>query len=188
MNHIYKTAYRTRQRGAALFTALIMLVAVTLVTLASLGTSLLELRMSGNEEMTMQAFQISQAGIDEIIRDHSNNVSVIGDVGYIRCTANYTDTCDDQIITIPVTVPFLDPDTSDTSNISVAVERITKDQPVPAGLGTGTGSSATTFSIRSKYNKAWRGAGIADTVQGFMKLTPKVDNSGDGAPITADVN
>ncbi len=48
---------RRRQRGAALAIAMILLVGITVVSVAALNTGTLELMMAGNEESKMTAFQ-----------------------------------------------------------------------------------------------------------------------------------
>ncbi len=55
-----------QQQGVALAVAMILLLGVTVVSLASLNTSLLELVMSGNEQARMSAFQKAQAGLDAV--------------------------------------------------------------------------------------------------------------------------
>ncbi|MGD9257566.1 MAG: PilX N-terminal domain-containing pilus assembly protein, partial [Gammaproteobacteria bacterium] len=52
------------QRGAVLFTALMFLIVVTLVALASIRSGVLELRMSLNDELSVSAFQQAQALAD----------------------------------------------------------------------------------------------------------------------------
>lgn len=175
------------QNGAALFTALIILVAVTLLSLASLGTSLLELRMSGNEEMSMQAFELAQAGIDETVINHEDLVLVTGAIGFIRCTANYPLACDDNSLVIPSKAPFIDPDKGDTSTSSLAIVKISDGFCPPRGMDLSCQKAkAATFDIRSRYDKTWRAQGMADLSQGFIK--PVADLGSPIQPITANTN
>lgn len=54
------------QSGAALVIALIMLVVITLIALASSYTSIFEIKMSGNKRGSTDAFYAADAGINEI--------------------------------------------------------------------------------------------------------------------------
>ncbi|MBE9516203.1 MAG: hypothetical protein IME93_04425 [Proteobacteria bacterium] len=175
------------QRGAALFTALIILVAVTLLSLASLGTSLMQLRMSGNEEMTMQAFELAQAGVDHTVINHETLVTVAGDIGFTRCTANYPFSCDENsTVTFPAEAPFLD--SGNTNKHSLAIEKVSEGFCPPRGMELSCDKAkAATFSIRSRYNNVASGQGMSDITQGFIKPIP---SSGPPPiePITASSN
>ncbi|MDH5631844.1 MAG: pilus assembly PilX N-terminal domain-containing protein [Gammaproteobacteria bacterium] len=177
----------TTQQGAALLTALIILVAVTLLSLASLGTSLLQLRMSGNEEMSMQAFELAQAGIDYTVSNHENMVTVVGDIGFIRCTSNYTDTChENSTLTIPLQAPFLD--SGNTNKHSLAIEKVSEGFCPPRGMDLSCDKAkAAAFTIRSRYNKVALGQGLSDITQGFIKPVPS-NGAPPIEPITASNN
>ena len=178
---------RFRQQGAALLTALIILVAVTLLSLASLGTSLLQLRMSGNEEMSMQAFELAQAGVDHVVINHDALVTVMGDIGFTRCTANYPYSCDENsTLALPTQAPFLDG--GNTDKHSLAIEKVSEGFCPPRGMELSCDKAkAATFAIRSRYNKVALGQGLSDITQGFIKPIP---SSGPPPiePITASNN
>jgi len=55
------------QSGAALVIALIMIVVITLIALASSYTSIFEMAMSGNKRGTTDAFYAADAGVSSII-------------------------------------------------------------------------------------------------------------------------
>ncbi len=60
-----KTASFPRpQRGAALFVALILLLVITILAVSTMGTARLELRMAGNSQFSLQAFQAAQSAIE----------------------------------------------------------------------------------------------------------------------------
>ena len=75
----------SHQSGIVLFTALVFLIVVTMIGVASMRSSTLELRMSLNEESRVSAFQQAQALTDAIIFTPSTT-PVVGGVGYRICT------------------------------------------------------------------------------------------------------
>lgn len=171
---------RVRERGAALFTALIFLVVISLIALSSLGTSLLELRMSSNEEFSMNAFQRSQAAIDNVIANSGANFIIAGSVGHTNCTADLT--CDSNGVTLPA--PF------DTVN-ELTITR-TSDSGCPPRSSkfetSCTYSQAASFDIASTFDKASMGQGRAKLNQGYIKLYPTTPGGGGGGPATAEYN
>lgn len=168
------------QRGAALFTALIILVAVTLVSLASLSTSLLELRMSANEEATMQAFEMAQAAIDDMISQGDDNFAVVGGPGYKKCTANSPDWANcDQTAALVLDAPL---STAPNDHV-VEIERQSGEVCPPRALSTScVKAKAVLFSIASGYDKTLLGQGRADLEQGYMVVIP-CDNCVSSGPV-----
>ncbi|MBI3575496.1 MAG: hypothetical protein HY083_07585 [Gammaproteobacteria bacterium] len=158
---------QNRQHGAALITALVLLVALTVLTLASLGTSLLQLRMSGNEESTMKARQATQAVIDNVIDNASTNFTVTGDIGYTTTGVALTGTTFD-------------------SASSAKITRITKETSV-TGYDTSLYRGAS-FAVEAKYDKSSLGQGKAVTTQGYMRVYPCVAQCGGGAPASSAHN
>jgi len=59
----YQPFRRSAQRGAALIVALILLVVITLVGLAAIGTTLLQNKMAGNQYDRQIAFQSAEAAL-----------------------------------------------------------------------------------------------------------------------------
>jgi len=160
-----------QQRGAALFTALIMLVALTLLALASLGTSLLELRMSGNEEMAMSAFQSAQAGVDVVIIDaiakEPKIVIARGNKGATNCynVSGCTYTIPEDLIPPPVKSNFSKLTITQTDDLG----------PAPRSRRFSTSAklfSAAYFEVESRFDKSAVGQGQATIVEGFLHLLP----------------
>lgn len=75
------------QKGAALFVAMLMLIVMTLLSLASMRSSTLEMRMAGNEETRMAAFEQAQAVVDATIVANAN-LPGTDEIGYTVCTSN----------------------------------------------------------------------------------------------------
>lgn len=64
MNRNMKPNIVKHQRGAALFIALILLLVITILAVSTMGTSRLELRMAGNSQFALHAFQAAQSAIE----------------------------------------------------------------------------------------------------------------------------
>lgn len=183
----------SRQRGTALLTALMILVAVTVVSLASLGTSLMELRMSGNDELTMQSFQQAQAALDDVINKEDQNFIVAGGVGDIKCTTNMSTGCTtyDLVLGAAPGASFGAPFAEATHTIQI--ER-TSDEICPPRSKENSSScdkvKAANFNVVSSYNSAGAGASFGKTslAQGYIKLLPATGSGLGSAPETASQN
>ena len=81
-----KTIARSRQRGAALIVGLMMLLALTLIGVTTMGMNTMELRMANNAQNRSNAFQAAEAGLE---------------VGVGQTNANDV-TTDPQVIVPPV--------------------------------------------------------------------------------------
>lgn len=153
------------QRGASLLTALIILVAITILALGSLGTSLLELRMSSNHEATVAALQTAQAAVDAVIVDAENNFIVSGTVGDTRC-ANWPTSCVADLSTLPAPL---------SSANEVRVTRTTEQGCPPRTRNTASSCdhmNVASFELESKYDNTLVGGGKAALTQGYLKLIP----------------
>jgi type IV pilus assembly protein PilX len=71
MTHSLRTrqriARRSRQKGAALFVGLVLLLVMTVLGVSGMNTATLELAMAGNAQAQQQAFQAAETGIDVAI-------------------------------------------------------------------------------------------------------------------------
>lgn len=169
-----------RQTGAALFTVLILLVALTLVSLTSLGGSLLELRMAANEEAEMSAFQRAQAGVDAVLSDATANFVVSGNVGHRNCYN--TSGCEATIAALPEPVG---------SDNTIIIERLTETACPPRTRDSATSCAnqgAVTFSLQSEFDATASGQGKAEINQGYIQLVPAGQSSLSAAPATATTN
>lgn len=160
-----------RQRGAALFTALIMLIALSLVALASLGTSLLELRMSGNEEMAMSALQSAQAGVDVVVNDALSQQQFVvarGGKGDTNCY-NWPTSCTSTIPASSIPAPVNTP--AHKFKITQVLDR---GEPPRSGRFATSAKlfSAAYFEVESQFDKSAAGQGKAVAAQGYLQLLP----------------
>lgn len=169
------------QRGIALFTALIILVALTLVSLGSLGTSILELRMSTNEESRIGAFQSAQSAIDAVIKNSDVNYVATGTPGNTKCY-NWPSACNTSDIILPSPMGAAN---------QVKIEQ-TAEQGCPPRTRL-TASSCTSmnsapFTTYSTYDGLTLGRGKSELVQGWITLVPVGGQGGGSAPVTATHN
>jgi len=163
-----------RQNGAALFMALVILLAITMLSMASLQTSILELRMSGNTESTARSMHMSQAAIDVVLNDVSTNFAIVGGLGYKNCTSNVsiTPACNEFNVTLPS--PQFDNDSK------ITIERLSNAACV-------SGSSCTmfkgvTYSIYSEFDKVNEGLGRVHLLQGLVRIIPTYGQSNQNPP------
>lgn len=173
---------RHAQQGAALFTALMFLVVLTLISLAAMRSSTLEMRMATNDEARMSAFQRTQAVVDATIGE-TDNVQVIGAVGRRMCTGSSAadtpdglacDPADGHEYGIDLAGDTFDDDVND-GKIKVVVTRLSPaEAPAPRSLGTSAAVySVATFKVDSLYDGTEDGLGRGRIVEGVMVLVSK---------------
>lgn len=166
-----------RQRGAALFMALIILAALTIVSLAALATSLVELRMSGNTESAMKALQAAQSAVENVIDNADQNFAVTGDVGNTNCTSNVSG-CTANNVTLNSAV-------FDNAN-RVKITRQSAETTVP-GYSVDKFRGAG-FAVESVFDKASVGQGKSTLTQGYVRIFPCGGQCGGNQPTSATSN
>lgn len=155
---------KSRQHGTALMLAMIILIGITLLSLAGINTSILELRMARNTESVKNTFQVGLATIDYIV-GNTDNLPTTG--------ALYDE--------VPVTLPD-DPDVAGEPFDLVAGETITATAtrtqdcapPPRARLAFSLASfSAFVYEARAAVDKNATGDGRTEMRQGYILLGPK---------------
>ena len=163
-----------RQQGIVLFASLIFLIVVTMIGLASMRSSTLELRMSLNEESRVSAFQQAQAMSDAIIFTPSST-PVLGDVGYRICTTSVpgAEPCDQRDLTVP---NALIQGEIGAGRLSAIVERLGSiTTPPPRGLDSSVDKfSAPTFRVQATYDREAEGLGSSTLNEGVLVLIPRL--------------
>jgi hypothetical protein len=156
-----------RQGGVALITALVLLVVITILSLAAIRSGTQELRMAANQEARTDAFQTAVAVIDGII-ETPGNLAVAGGAGSL------------VTVTLPNVAPFSDPLVE--THPSVVLQN--PDGSPPRNIGTSIDKfGAATFAIDARSDifsdtttaKLLRSH--ARVGQGFMVLVPKSSQS-----------
>ena len=152
-------AYRT-QRGAVLFTALMFLIVVTFIALASIRSGVLELRMSLNDETRVSAFQQAQSLVDWVAATPAAT-PVVGDEDFKRCDTSVVDnaSCDlsEAFVTeaeLVAAMAAVNTPAQQGQEFSVAVQRTgSEDAPCPRGIGTtAVGTGCAPFRVTVVYD------------------------------------
>lgn len=177
----------TRQNGVVLVVALVLLVAITLLSLAGMSTTTLELMMATNQQSRVNSFQQAEAGIDAVTAD-LNNFPVTGAVGTERCTPDFNNTSKYYDASSEVNCGSFDvttPTGFDLTHSRAAVERMPPLlQPAPRFIETSAEKlKVATFKVDSRYDAREIRGGRAEHNQGLLVtvLTPSEETvvSGD---------
>lgn len=161
-----------KQRGAALITALIFLIIITMLSLSSMRSSMMELRQASNDEIRAAAFQNAQTLIDAVL-DTPSAMPVVGDVGFRNCSGDFTGyNCDGTGLSLPDGLYAAE--LADES-VRVVVERLGPTfRPPPRGLGTSARMlTAAAFRIDASFDRGDQGQGHAEVTQGVLIVVPK---------------
>lgn len=155
---------RKQQQGAVLIVALLFLLLTAAVSITVMQTSVLEVRMAGNEQFNAEAFQKAQALANAVAADASNLV-VTGDIGYRLCGSAAVDS-DGNAITLGCDV------TNVVVNSSVS--------SAPSGVGVNyyaerIGPLIGSENRRSSEDDAW-GAGSFNIA--YFKVVGSYDGVG----------
>lgn len=156
-----------RQSGAALVVALILLAVITLLGVTSMRTSIMEQKMASNEQLRMEAFQIAQSIVDDVVAEKSH-FPVNGTEGYTNCTTGLSD-CNAYNITLSGDYAAY------PGELSASVERIQPNLTLPPrAIETSLDKfSAAVFQVTGRYDGAAEGLGSAEIVQAYLLLVPK---------------
>lgn len=170
----YGSFSRTRQKGTALMVALIILIGITLLSLAGVNTSILELRMARNTEATADTHQVAMAALDYVVGDESH----LPTTGAL----NTPHDCDDasaNVIALPTDNVFScsDGDCNNNSGeeICATAARVADCAPPPrARLASSlTSYSAFNYEAQVDVDKNETGNGRTNMVLGYILLGPK---------------
>lgn len=178
MNRNWRHNPPTRQNGVVLVVALVLLVAITLLSLAGMSTTTLELMMATNQQSRVNSFQQAEAGIDAVTAN-LNNFPVSGAVGAERCTPGFEDTSKYYDATDEIDCGSFDvttPDAFDLTHSRAAVRRMPPLlQPAPRFIETSAEKlKVATFKVDSRYDARETRGGRAEHNQGLLVtvLTP----------------
>jgi len=155
----------SHQRGTALLVAMVLLLGVTLISLASVNGSMAELRMASNVEGNTNTFQTALAAIDFVISDMSH-LPTTGELGVHQPVSLPSDH-----IAEPKT-PFIQ---IHGDSITATAARIQDCAPPPRATAASSliGLSAFSYEVSVQVNKNGSGMGQDDMTQGYVVLGPK---------------
>ena len=153
-----RTATRLRQRGVTLLVVLLLLMGITLISVSSVGTSVMELRMARNVEASATTFQTALAAIDFVISDPAN----LPMVGPLNEPVSVT------LSGSPFTV-------SGGDSIDTSAARISE-CGAPPRMRNATSLmaySAFQYDVIATLDKNATGMGQSGIVQGYLQIGPK---------------
>lgn len=158
-----------KQRGAALFMALIFLIIITLISLSAMRSSIMELRMANNSEQEAQAAQRAQAVIDATIANTANT-PVIGGVDETTCLVGKAGCTRSTIVLEDQATTFQDD--LNEGHIDVVVTRVAPlSKPAPRIQGYSLPNySVATFEVAGTFDGSDDGEGKAEIVEGVLVL------------------
>lgn len=162
------------QQGAVLIVALIFLLLTAMISATVMQTSILEVKMAGNEQLQEEAFQRVQAVANAIAADPDNLV-VSGDVGYKICPTGASG-CNNNSLALSSLV------TSVPTGVTLDyhIERLGPlFAPMPfrmseSNAGSANAYSAVLFEVSADYDGRSAGLGSSRIAQG---LAMRVANS-----------
>lgn len=177
------THFPNRQNGAALFTALMFLIIITMLSLAAMRSSVIELRMASNQELRNTAFQRAQAVVDATI-GNSANMPTLADVDARNCmttdprvgVAGFCQSTgvdfDDDYLSTEATL--FNGNTTD-GEVYARVTRLGPlEKAAPRSIGTSAAVySVATYQVDGTYDLSEIGQGKAEIREGLMLLISK---------------
>lgn len=160
---------RKKQDGVILVVALLFLVTITLLTLASMRSSNIGLQMVQNEESQVVALQGAQALADAIVSD-PGTTPVIGDSGFTFCTSAETG-CDQTDLSVDnekLTVAIA------ANNLAARVERMGPAfRPPPRIVESSIDKfSSASFEVTTTYDRSDEALGRQQITEGVLVLVP----------------
>lgn len=164
-----------RQEGVVLVVSLVLLVAITLLSLAGISTTTLEFLMASNQQDRVDAFQQAEAGIDATA-SYGDNFQVRGLVGDSHCTPGFLDTSKYYDASAEVTCNAFDvsiPAAFDLTYSRVDIQRMPPLlQPAPRFIESSAEKlKVASFKIDSRYDARALEEGRAEHNQGVIVTT-----------------
>lgn len=166
-----------KSKGAALVTSLILLMALTMVSLAAIQTTAVQVQISSNDQLTIEADQYAQSVIDNVIENSANfpvsntsNYTICAVTGS-GCNATGVTLSDPMFSTSAVGI-------NPTDGVQAKVQYLkTGTTPRMAASAASSANSfkSAYFSITGSYDKTGTGGngGKSTIVQGFIFSYPQ---------------
>ncbi len=168
MNRIFAKSY-ARQDGAILIVSLVILIAISLLTVSSMRSSNIGLRMAQNEESRITAAQGAQALADAIVSD-PQTTPVVGGSGYTICTPgeggcnSYDLPVSDSVIAYNISA----------GDLTARVRRLGPIFRTPPRIVESSIDkfSSASFEVTATYDRSDESLGRQQIVEGVMVLVP----------------
>ena len=152
-----------------MFVAMVLLGVVSIITLISARTTLLELVMAGNEQKRISAFEKAEAGLHALYHLRESSIDFNLPLNSYDCTTNVGNdtTCNRSNVSLP--------SGAFGNNSSATVKRVGEAAFVcpPAYLEIScTDAKAAFFELRSQYDGRANGDGNVMLTQGMLSILP----------------
>ncbi len=157
------------QDGAILIISLVILIAISLLTISSLRSSNIGLRMAQNEESRIAAEQGAQALADAIVSD-PQTTPVVGGSGFTFCTPGESG-CNRYDLPVANSVIAYNISTGDLTARVQRMGPIFRPPPRIVESSIDKFSSAT-FEVTATYDRTDESLGRQRIVEGVMVLVP----------------
>lgn len=153
-----------KEHGTALITALVLLVALTMIALSSAKSTSVQLIISGNDEVTVEAYEYAQSIVDAVT-ETPTNFKMGTSIGYTSCLKTETGCNNDAI-------NFTEPMFSGL-NLQAKVTFL-KSGPAPRKHNASSASqtSGAYFDITGQYDMTANKRGKANISQGYVLIVP----------------
>ena len=150
------------QKGTALISALVLLVALTMISLAGIQSSSVQLQISGNDEETVVAYEYAQSVVDAVI-ENSSYFPVGAANGHTLCMTAETG-CNDTPISFT--------ETMFAGKTLQAKVTLVKVGPAPRMYNASDleNTTAAYFDVKGSYDETTNNGGKAEVVQGLVKV------------------
>lgn len=177
-----KTNTLQLNKGAALITSLVLLMALTMVALSAVQTTAVQVLISNNDENTLDARQYAQSVVDTVIQNNSSNFIIGAKTGYTVCVVqDAANSCDKTGMTLTGNM-FSKIGASATDGVQARIKFL-KNGTAPR-LNVNQASSASSFrgayvSVTGSYDvppgssAPGKPDGKASVVQGYVMILPK---------------
>lgn len=149
---------KPRQSGVVLVVVLMMLIGITLISMATVNTSVMELRMARNAEFGVNNFQTALSAVDFVISDPANLPSL----GPLMQPAPVT-----------LTGALFTASAGDTVTASAVRVGECGLPPRMRSANSLMAYSAFDYEITANLDKNGSGMGQTGVVQGFLQMGPK---------------
>ena len=149
---------RRREGGATLLVVLLLLMGITLISVSSVNTSVMELRMARNVESSASTFQTALAAIDFVIADPAN-LPMVGPLNE----------------SVPVTLSGSPFTVGAGDSIKTSAARVAE-CAAPPRMRNATSLlaySAFQYDVTVSLDKNATGMGKSGIVQGYLQIGPK---------------
>jgi hypothetical protein len=158
ISHTPSSRSGARQRGVVLVVVLMMLIGITLISMAAVNTSVMELRMARNAEDTVNNFQTALSAVDFVISDTAN----LPTVGPLMQPA-------------PVTLSGSVFGVASGDTLTASAVRIGECGLPPRMRAANSlmAFSAFDYEITANLDKNSTGRGQTGVVQGYLQMGPK---------------